>query len=434
MIDVRCAGARKALKRNVLPRLRAGFCAAVMATAMDTASAQTQPQPAPLTSQQYVEDFDERWATLRDGYAYFDSRRTDWNRVREIYRPQAAEVRSRTEFVGLLERVLEELHDSHTHLNTNTSRSTRLVPTGLDVWAEWRNGGAVVTQVRAGFSADQAGLKPGMSITAINGLAVGEAVEKRLGPVLRERDDVVRSWALRALLAGTRDVPRVVEAKTNGATAAFNLDLPEHQRVDQPAPRPRVEAQVLEDGYGVIRVNDLGSDETVAEFNRALEQLKKTRGLILDLRATQSGGNTSVAEPILGRLIAKRSAYQRGKPRSGKSWTREVSPRGPWRYSAPLVVLVGRWTASMGEGMAIGLDGMKRATVVGTPMAGLQGAVFTGQLKHSRIRFNYAAEKLFHLNGTPREKFVPEVVVDEANAHEAGMLAEALRVLKAKAQ
>jgi carboxyl-terminal processing protease len=187
----------------------------------------------------------------------------------------------------------------------------------------------------------------------------------------------------------------------------------------------------VEDGYGVIRINDLGSEETVAEFDQALAQLRKTRGLILDLRGTQSGGSTSVAEPILGRFIAKRAAYQRGKPRNGKPWTREVSPRGPWRYPAPMVALVSRWTGSMGEGMAIGLDGMKRATVVGTPMAGLVGAVFTSQLKHSGIRFNYAAEKLFHIDGTPREAFVPKVVVEESNSNDAGMLSEALRVLKA---
>jgi carboxyl-terminal processing protease len=45
------------------------------------------------------------------------------------------------------------------------------------------------------------------------------------------------------------------------------------------------------------------------------------------------------------------------------------------------VVLVGRWTASMGEGMAIGLDAMKRATIVGTRMAGLNGAVFDLQTR-----------------------------------------------------
>ena len=44
-------------------------------------------------------------------------------------------------------------------------------------------------------------------------------------------------------------------------------------------------------------------------------------------------------------------------------------------------------------------------------MAGLNGAVFDLQLPNSKIKLNYAAEKLFHLNGTPREAFAPPVLV-----------------------
>jgi hypothetical protein len=66
----------------------------------------------------------------------------------------------------------------------------------------------------------------------------------------------------------------------------------------------------------------------------------------------------------------------------------------------------------MAEGMAIGLDGMGRATVVGTRMAGLNGAVFDLELPHTGIRVSYPAEKLTHLDGTPREEFVPPVLVN----------------------
>lgn len=365
-----------------------------------------------ITPEQYTQDFDYLWSQLRDNYAYFDKKETDWNRVREVYRPRAAEVRTKREFVTLLEKVLEELYDPHTHLKVNTSRSTRLIPTGLDVWAEWENGKAIITQLRNGFSAEQAGLKVGMQILYINGTPVETAINNRLGVSLRKTTDAARSWALRALLAGTRDTRRVVEAKTlSGVKSTFQLDLPAQTTVDNYQAGKRVEWKILKDGIGYIKINDLGSDETVADFDAALEQVKTARGLILDLRATQSGGNTSVAEPIMGRLIERRMPYQKGAPVHGESWIREVSPRGDWTYKAPVVVLVGRWTASMGEGMSIGLDAMRRATVVGTRMAGLNGAVFDLQLPNTKIKLNYAAEKLFHMDGTPREDFVPPVLV-----------------------
>jgi carboxyl-terminal processing protease len=77
-----------------------------------------------------------------------------------------------------------------------------------------------------------------------------------------------------------------------------------------------------------------------------------------------------------------------------------------------MVVLVNRWTGSMGEGMAIGLDGMHRAVVVGTRMAGLNGGIFQLELPNTRIRINYTGERLNHINGTPREDFVPPVSVN----------------------
>jgi carboxyl-terminal processing protease len=159
------------------------------------------------------------WSTLRDNYAYFDKKETDWNKVRDLYRPMLADVKSRSDFITLLERVLDELYDNHTSLNTNLKTSPRLVPTGLDLWAEWRNGRAVITQLRSGFSAEQAGLKVGMEIISINGLPVKEAVARRLPKSLNAINLNARNWALRAVLAGTHDRPRTIAAKSRNRVA-----------------------------------------------------------------------------------------------------------------------------------------------------------------------------------------------------------------------
>jgi carboxyl-terminal processing protease len=85
----------------------------------------------------------------------------------------------------------------------------------------------------------------------------------------------------------------------------------------------------------------------------------------------------------------------------------------------------------MGEGIAIGLDGMRRATVVGTRMAGLNGAVFDLQLPNTGIKLNYAAEKLFHVNGIQREDFVPPVAVKlSGKSTDDVFLAEGVRTLR----
>lgn len=370
----------------------------------------------PISLEQFTSDFDSMWSCVRDNYAYFDKKETEWDRVRELYRPMLTDVKSRSDFVTLLERVLDELYDNHTSLNTNLKTSSRLVPSGLDLWAEWRQGRAVITQLRSGFSAEQAGLKIGMEIISINGLPVEEAVARRLPKSLRAINVDARNWALRAVLAGTHDQPRIIAARNrNGGVAIYQLDLPTQTTVDNYSYTPKVEWKMLPRQIGYIKINDLISTEIVSQFDSALAGLRASRGLVLDLRDIPRGGNTDVAEPIMGRLIDRRMGYQQVVPLREPKYIKEVSPGGDWTYKAPVVVLVNRWTGSMGEGIAIGLDGMKRATIVGTQMAGLNGGIFSMQLPNTKIGLTYAGEKLNHINGTPRENFVPPVPVNLMN-------------------
>lgn len=117
--------------------------------------------------------------------------------------------------------------------------------------------------------------------------------------------------------------------------------------------------------------------------------------------------------------------------RDNHAYLEQVAPRGPFTYEGPPVVLVGRWTASMDEGMAIALDGLHRATVVGTPMAGLLGATHGTTLPRTGWSVRVPAERLYHVDGTPREAFVPAVRVDAGAPGENPALAAALAVLRA---
>ncbi len=96
-----------------------------------------------------------------------------------------------------------------------------------------RNGGgrAVITQLRRGFSAEEAGLKVGMEIISINGAPIEQAVNRRLPKALRHIDVDARNWALRAVLAGTHDTPRTITARSrNGGVNSYQLDLPRTTR------------------------------------------------------------------------------------------------------------------------------------------------------------------------------------------------------------
>jgi carboxyl-terminal processing protease len=194
---------------------------------------------------------------------------------------------------------------------------------------------------------------------------------------------------------------------------------------------------VVDGDVGYVRIhNALGDLALVAAFDSALVMLRDTRALVLDLRDTPSGGNTTVARGILGRLVSSTHPYQMHELPSEERqygikrvWVEHVAPRGPFTYERPVAVLVGRWTGSMGEGLAMALDGLERGTVIGTPMAGLLGATYGVQLPHTGWGVRIPAERLFHVDGTPREDFLPAVRVPPGPPSDDAALAAALRIL-----
>jgi carboxyl-terminal processing protease len=57
------------------------------------------------------------------------------------------------------------------------------------------------------------------------------------------------------------------------------------------------------------------------------------------------------------------------------------------------------------------MDALKVGTIVGTTMAKLNGAIYSYQMPHTKIGFSIPVEKLFHVNGTPRESYIPRTLV-----------------------
>jgi carboxyl-terminal processing protease len=89
-----------------------------------------------------------------------------------------------------------------------------------------------------------------------------------------------------------------------------------------------------------------------------------------------------------------------------RQWVEQVLPRPGKRFEGPVVVRVGRWTGSMGEGLAVGMDAMG-ARVEGDRMAGLLGAVYDLRLARSSLVIKIPVERLYAADGAPREAFVP---------------------------
>ena len=387
------------------------------------------------TPDELREDFDTAWRAANDRYAYFDAKATSWPDIPSLYADDLRQVSTRNALIALLEHVLDELYDPHAQLNVNLPNSPRLVPSGTDLWAEWRQGEALITDVRVGSDAQKAGIRPNDVVIDIDGTPIAEAVEARLGRSYPHSVAAARDWALRAVLAGRHDLRRVLRVRQGQAIRTLELGARDQFGARNAEP---VSHSQIAPGIGYVRFNDsLGGAATIQAFDRALDDLSETRGLIIDLRDTPSGGNSVVARGILGRFVTRDLPYQRHllpseERETGirRSWLELVSPRGT-AYRRPVAVLVGHWTGSMGEGLAIGFDATASGTVVGTAMAGLLGATDHIVLPHTGIGLNLPTERLYHVDGTPREAFRPRVLVDvtQPTSKTDPFVAAALRVL-----
>jgi len=371
-----------------------------------------------VTTRQWKEDFNYFWTTINDNYCYWDKKQTDWEKVKTIYNPLFDTVTSRQSFVLLLEKVFYEIYDHHASLNTNTSISQRLVPSGADIWAEYIGGKPMITEIKQGSGAERAGMKAGMQIIAMGDVPVGKAVLDFSPKCLKKPDLEAKNYALRLLLAGNHSENRKITVSDQNRQLDFYPDQPINL-LEVKNDRPDVESKILSGNVGYILINNsLGNDQLIREFDSVLKTLKNTKAIILDLRNTPSGGITTVARSMMGSFITKEGFYQKHEltaeeKESGikRSWVEIVSPKLP-AYTKPLAILVDHWTGSVSEGIAIGFDALKRGAVIGTKMAQLNGAIYSFRMPNTGIGFSFPAEKLFHVNGQPRENFLPTKNVD----------------------
>jgi len=358
----------------------------------------------------YQKDFTEFWTDFEDNYAYFERQNIDWDKVKEIYQPIADTVQNKNDLIRLFEQVVNELHNGHVSLNVNLNTSNRIIPSGSDMMVDKLGNGYVITDLRKTFAAELCGLKPGMQVVKFNGRPIDEQLTAFLPKSAVRYNDNMYEYALAMLFAGTHDKPREITIKQNGREVTF---YPDRQRFNQDN-KELLDFSILANNYGYIKINNsLANYDLIPEFDSVLDRLMGSNGLILDLTETPGGGNTAVARAIMGRFIERDQPYQRHefdetKFKIKRSWIEYVSPRKKV-FKNPLIVMVGHWTGSMGEGMAIGFDGMKNVRVAGTRMAGLLGAINGYQTTEMKIGYQIPVERLYHINGTPRENFVPAI-------------------------
>lgn len=386
------------LDRRTLLRASIGAAAAGLILRSGLAHAAEPPNDV-----SFVQDFDELWRTLAERYCYFSEKRTDWNRVRALYRPMADRADSQDAFAAVVRNVLNELYDAHTHAFDTPDGEPRYP--FYDLLVEPEGNAIRIAAIAQDSATANSGLAIGDRITAIDGKSIAEVLRSLMPRCLTRPDPAADHYAANAAVSGRVGQPRRFQLSTGR-----EILLPLKPR----AQKPNLEWRRLEGGLCSIVIRSFADDAVVAAFDEALVALRDAPGLIIDVRYN-GGGDTAVARPIMGRFIKETKPYALMRRRAGKGlsapWTEYVEPRGPFTYEGPVAVLTSSWSASMAEGFPMGMRGIGRARIIGTRMMGLGAGVFRVRLDRTGIEAQYSGEPVYDVHGQPRTLLRPDVEV-----------------------
>lgn len=376
------------------------------------------------------EDLDEIINNVLQNYVYLEDKSVDINCVKEYYSNEIKNIKTEEETVLFFEYLLNEFYDSHLLLNTNRKSSFRLF---APIYTTLENNKLIVANVWQTQVENLTQNIVGAEILKFNGTDFQEAINDFPTHCNDKNNIETKEWIANKILAGRYNEPRILTLKlVDNKVIEFDLD-----QVKIKKDNGLLTSKIV-NGIGVIRINNsLGNDNLVTEFDKALNHLMNTNGIILDLRNTPNGGDSYEARGIMSRFITEKRPYQQhsfiekseGNPDIERNWIEYVIPRGE-TYTKPVIVLVGRWTGSMGEGLAIGFEGIGSAEIVGSEMERLAGEVFNFNFKHQKYGYKLSGAKLYHINGVLREKYVPTNYVKQSKTNKDETLEKGIEIIK----
>ena len=256
----------------------------------------------------------------------------------------------------------------------------------------------MIVKVKAGSTADRAGLRPGQVVVSIDGVAASTWSDSARGPASHAREYDIWRQAYRALhgASGSTAELRVREPAGAEKTLRVTRGADSAQVVqfgNLPPMRADIESrEVTTPGgrkAGLIAFN-LWMGFIAAPIETAIDRYRKHAGLIIDLRGNPGGLATMMngiaghvfAEPVLLGKMQTRTANLEfhANPRLSTTDGRRVTP-----FAGPVAIIVDELTASTSECFAGALQSLGRARIFGRQSSGQALPASTKQLANGDV-------------------------------------------------
>jgi len=248
----------------------------------------------------------------------------------------------------------------------------------------------VVTDIANSSEAYKNGLRRGSVIVGIGGSSV-EAKINKIRPLMRiySSERCFLEQAYRRILDGKEGSSISIKFVQHGVdqTKIAKLKRTSWKKEEIIQPNFHVNKGKFiwhgkhPSGYGYIRILSFkGRMEIADEFDAALERLRNTPGLIIDVRENPGGFGTAQAK-IIGRFIASETkvctSYRRNGPGHDDFSKRDTyfKPTGDWQYTKPITLLINSITGSACDLFVCRMVSTGRPITIGTATHGnLTGA------------------------------------------------------------
>lgn len=338
-------------------------CAGTPIATQPAAIEQALPTPfnqanPPIDQQTQLSVFDQAVKIITSDYVYPDFNGNDWNAIVTAHRARIQAGLSAEAFYDEMQGLVNELGDNHSRFDSpvdvtesqaELNGTSQFVGIGVLVVPEVDKNRISIAGVFPDSPAQHAGLQTHDSILAVDGLPIVQD-----GNVYTYRVRGPACSAERLTVQSPGQAPRDVMLLRH----SIRGDLPVESRLVATKDGSRI---------GYIMLPSFFDEKIPDEVSHALNSFGKLDGLIIDNRMN-GGGSSDIVESVLSRFTSGTLGEFRSRTQS-RPFTIQADPVAN-SETVPLVILVGKDTASFGEIFSGILQDQGRAKLVGQSTSG----------------------------------------------------------------
>jgi carboxyl-terminal processing protease len=384
--------------------------------------------PPPATCQEkddanmWIASFDTVWQTVYEHH--FDSTfgGLDWNEIHDRYYNLVDNVGDDVGFNKIMNKMLGELKLSHYavfHLKEKARSGSSIISggsIGLDI--RLLDSKVIITSVRPGFPAAEAGLKTGYVVESIDGIPVEQIMAEA------ESETITNSNERKRLSDIADEVcSRFLGDPGTSISLTFLDDFNNLQEttmlrkqrtgktiIDESLPPFYVDFQAkrIDDNIGYISFSAFLTPVD-DYFSQAIDTMLDMRGLIIDIRGNP-GGMHEVGETIVSKLIQEKKLFSVFRYRD--EMKEVIVQPSEKTYDGPVVVLIDVMNASASERFSACIQSIGRAVIIGERSPGLVGPSDVKELPNG-ASFLYLIAQSLTPDGTVLEGHgvIPDITV-----------------------